>query len=282
MQNFNYHSHTYRCGHADFDYTDEEYILDYIKNGFKKVAFTDHAPEKNITDKRNHMRMGYEQRHEYYASVNKLKEKYANQIEIQLGFEIEYLPDDVDNMLELKKETDKLILGQHFVYTPNNKDLVIFWEKKPVTEGDIIRYGEYLEEAMRLGIPDIIAHPDICFSGIDKFGEIEEQVARKICSAAEKYKIPLEINLNGVAAKTYFKDKTLNHDSFEEQVSRLKDVKYPRKEFWKIASEYDIKVLYGLDTHHRNYIDLYKELISLANITIGEDTIKKLNFIENV
>ena len=30
MQNFNYHSHTYRCVHADLDYTDEEYILDYI------------------------------------------------------------------------------------------------------------------------------------------------------------------------------------------------------------------------------------------------------------
>ena len=46
MQNFNYHTHTYRCKHADMDYSDEDYVLDYIKAGFKKFAFTDHCPEK--------------------------------------------------------------------------------------------------------------------------------------------------------------------------------------------------------------------------------------------
>lgn len=46
MQKFNYHTHTYRCGHSDSDYTDEEYIIDLIRMGFKKMAFTDHCPEK--------------------------------------------------------------------------------------------------------------------------------------------------------------------------------------------------------------------------------------------
>ena len=32
MQNFNYHTHTYRCGHADLDYFEEDYIEDFIKN----------------------------------------------------------------------------------------------------------------------------------------------------------------------------------------------------------------------------------------------------------
>ena len=31
MQKFNYHSHTYRCGHADLDMKDEEYIQEYLK-----------------------------------------------------------------------------------------------------------------------------------------------------------------------------------------------------------------------------------------------------------
>ena len=52
MQEFNYHSHTYRCGHADLDLTDEEYVEAYIKMGFKRMAFTDHCPEKNKIDKR--------------------------------------------------------------------------------------------------------------------------------------------------------------------------------------------------------------------------------------
>lgn len=68
MQKFNYHSHTYRCGHADLDYTDEEYVLDYIKMGFKKMAFTDHCPEKNEIDKRETMRMKYSEKCEYLDS----------------------------------------------------------------------------------------------------------------------------------------------------------------------------------------------------------------------
>lgn len=282
MQNFNFHSHTYRCGHADNTYTDEEYVLDYIKNGFKKIAFTDHAPEKKKVDKREDMRMDYGQRQEYYNSVKKLKEKYADKIEIQTGFEIEYLPDDVENILELKSETDKLILGQHFVYDDDEKNLKIVKNKKLFEDRFLVKYGNYVEKAMELKIPDIIAHPDFVMQGREKFGKLEEEVTRQICKSAEKYGIPLEINLNGVFSKTYYKDRKLNDDSFEVQVSRLKDVVYPCKDFWKIASEYNVKVLYGLDTHQRRHIDRYKDLISLANMVIGKDTIEKLNFVENL
>ena len=31
MQNFNFHQHTYRCGHADLNMTDEDYVQQYIK-----------------------------------------------------------------------------------------------------------------------------------------------------------------------------------------------------------------------------------------------------------
>lgn len=282
MQNFNFHSHTYRCGHADDTYTDEEYVLDYIKNGFEKIAFTDHAPEKNEIDKRGNMRMDYNQREEYYNSVKRLKEKYADKIEIQTGFEIEYLPDDVDNIMLLKAETDKLILGQHFVYDDNEKNLKIVGTKTFFEDRFLVKYAEYVEKAMELGIPDIIAHPDFVMQSRKNFGELEEKVTRQICRAAEKYEIPLEINLNGVFSKTYYKDRKLNNDSFETQVERLKDVIYPCKDFWKIVSEYNIKVVYGLDTHQRGHIDRYKDLITLATMVIGEDTIKKLNFVENL
>ena len=75
MQKFNYHSHTYRCIHADSEMKDEEYVLDYIKMGFKKIAFTDHCPEKNEIDKRQNMRMKYSQKGEYLNSIKQLKEK---------------------------------------------------------------------------------------------------------------------------------------------------------------------------------------------------------------
>lgn len=116
MQKFNYHQHTYRCGHADMEIADEEYVLEYIKMGFEKIAFTDHCPEKNEIDTREKVRMKYSERKEYLESIKKLKEKFAEQIEILVGYEVEFLPGEEKNIEELKEETDKIVLGQHFIY----------------------------------------------------------------------------------------------------------------------------------------------------------------------
>lgn len=277
MQKFNYHSHTYRCGHADLDMKDEEYIQEYIKMGFEKVAITDHCPEKNKIDKRDNMRMDYTQKCEYLNSIKKLKEKYAEKIQIESGFEVEYLPGEEENIRELKQESDKIILGQHFIYN-DNKELSIFGTHN-FTDEELIRYAEYIEKAVKTSIPDIIAHPDIYMYKREKFGEIESKVANMICKVVEKYNVPLEINLAKVFNKTYYENKKLNNDSIEKQKEKLSKVDYPRKEFWEIVTQYDIKVLYGIDVHHRGQITLYKELIELANEIIGKETINKLNFI---
>lgn len=101
-----------------------------------------------------------------------------------------------------------------------------------------------------------------------------------ICKYAEKYNIPLEINLNNIFANTYFENRTLNNETLEKQKEKLQNVFYPCKEFWNVATKYNVKVLYGIDTHHRGQIMLWHELIELANEIIGEETIKKLCFIE--
>lgn len=279
MQTFNYHTHTYRCGHADLNLKDEEYVEEFIKMGFKKIAFTDHCPEKNQIDTRTDMRMGYEQRKEYLESIRRLKEKYAEKIQIESGYEVEYLPGEEENIKELKEETDKLILGQHFIYDDNHK-LKILNAKVTFSDTEILRYAEYIEMACKLGIPDIIAHPDIYMLSRKSFGETEKIVANKICKTAEKYGIPLEINLCRIFNKTYFENKQMNYQPIEEQRKKLVNVAYPYKDFWDIASQYKVKVLYGVDAHFKEQIQLYKELVWLANEIIGEETIQKLNFVE--
>lgn len=278
MQKFNYHSHTYRCGHADSYMQDEDYVKEYIKMGFRSIAFTDHCPEKNIIDDRPKIRMEYEQKNEYLNSIKNLKEKYKNDIEIKTGFEIEYLPDDEENLLELKNESDKIVLGQHFIYD-NNKKLK-YNGHSVLNDEELLRYSEYIQKAMEINLPDIIAHPDIFMLTREEFGEIEEKVANNICKNAEKYGIPLEINLNNIFSKTYYENRKPNNDSYEKQREKLVNVKYPCKEFWKIASNYNIKVLYGIDAHHKGQILLWKELVQFANEIIGQDTIEKLDFIE--
>lgn len=279
MQKFNYHSHTYRCGHADLDMEDEEYIKEYIKMGFEKIAFTDHCPEKNEIDKRKNMRMKYSQKEEYLTKINDLKEKYANKIQIESGFEVEYLPGEEENLRELKEEADKIILGQHFIYD-DNKQLKIFFGENDFTDEELIRYAEYLEQAMKLNIPDIIAHPDTYMVNRRNFGKIECKVANMICKSAEKYNIPLEINFAQIFNETYYENKKLNNESIERQKTKLSKVPYPRKEFWEIVAKYNVKVLYGIDVHHRGQILRWNELVELANEIIGKDTIKKLCFIE--
>lgn len=278
MQKFNYHQHTYRCGHADLDMKDEDYIKEYIEIGFDKVAFTDHCPQKSGVDVREKMRMKYSQKDEYLDSIKRLQQKYADKIQIESGYEVEYLPGEEDNLTELKNETDKIVLGQHFVYDDNNSLKIV--GRADLTDEELIRYANYIEKAMQLNIPDIIAHPDLFMLNKENFGEIEEKVANMICKAAEKYNVPLEINLNNIFANTYYENKTLNNDSLEMQKEKLAKVKYPCKKFWEIATKYNIKVLYGIDTHHRGQILLWSELLELAKEVIGKDVLEKLDFVE--
>ena len=264
MQNFNYHTHTYRCGHADDAMRDEDFVKELIKKGFKKIAFTDHAP--SILDDRRCMRMRYSDKHEYLNSIKNLKEKYKEVIEIETGFEIEYLPGQEENLFELKNETNKLVLGQHHIYDKDNKNLKIFRHNN-FDDEDLIRYAEYINIAMEKGIPDIIVHPDLYMLNRNTFGEIESKVAHMICASAEKHNIPLEINLT---------------EAFLFLMGIKSKINYPSKEFWKIASNYNIKVLYGIDAHYKEQIRMYSECIDVVNNLIGEDVINKLNFIKNV
>lgn len=279
MQKFNYHTHTTRCGHADFDMKDEDYVEEYIKMGFKKIAFTDHCPQKNKIDKRDKVRMEYDEKKQYLDSIKSLKEKYVDKIEIKSGYEVEYIPGEEANILELKEETDTLILGQHFVYNSNNQLKIC--GKCDLEKEDLMKYASYIERAVELGIPDIIAHPDIYMLMRKTFEETEAEVANRICRVAQKYNIPLEINLAKVYNATYYENRKPNNDPIEKQKERLCNVYYPCREFWQIASCYDIKVLYGIDAHHRGQVSLFSNLVMLANEIIGQETLQKLKFVQN-
>ena len=121
--------------------------------------------------------------------------------------------------------------------------------------------------AMEKRIPDIIVHPDIYMLSREKFGETESKVAHMICKSAEKYSIPLEINLN---------------EPYLYSIGIKNKIVYPSKKFWEIASNYNIKVLYGIDAHYKGQIKMYEESIKIVNELIGQDILDKLNFIENI
>ena len=263
MQNFNYHTHTYRCKHSQSNFTDEEYVQEHINLGFKTMAFTDHCPEKEVIDVRPRMRMDYSQKEEYLASINDLKERYKDLIKIKSGFEVEYLPGQEENLFELKNDADIIILGQHFIYDENQKELLIF-RHHYFTDEELIKYADYIDKACELGIPDIIAHPDL-FMIKRAFGEIEEKVSRKILETAQKYNIPIEINFG---------------QYISYKLGIVKKIDYPCKEFWKLATEYNVKVLYGLDAHWKAEFRDFEESRKLIKEAIGEEILSKLHFVD--
>lgn len=264
MKKYNYHTHTYRCGHAQKGITDEDLVKEYIKNDFDVIAFTDHCPQKDQIDTRKNMRMNYSQKDEYLESIKQLKDKYKDKIEIQSGYEVEYLPGQEDNLFELKSEVDKIVLGQHFIYDEDTKSLKVFRHNE-FNDSDLLKYAECLVEAMEKGIPDIIVHPDLYMLAAESFGDVESRVAHMICKAAEKYNVLLEINLT---------DPRMYLLGLRDKIT------YPCREFWKIVTEYNVKVVYGIDAHYIESISSYEESLELAKQVIGEDIIEKLNFLE--
>ena len=105
-----------------------------------------------------------------------------------------------------------------------------------MSDEDLLKYAEYIKIAMENKIPDIIAHPDLYMLSRKEFGSCESKVAHLICSAAEKYSVPLEINLT---------------EPVLYLVGEREKITYPCKEFWKIALEYkNLKVVYGINAYY--------------------------------
>ena len=174
-----------------------------------------------------------------------------------------FLVSEEENLFELKNETDKIILGQHFIYNDNKSELLIF-RRHNFSDKELLRYAEYIKLAVEKNIPDIIAHPDLFMLGRNKFGDVEKQVSNIICSVAEQYGVPLEINLS---------------DPNLYLLGEKDKIEYPCKEVWKIASEYkNLKVIYGVDAHFEYQIMNYEKAIEVANKHIGQDVIDKLHF----
>ena len=81
----NYHTHSNFCdGKGD----PEEYVKAAIEEGFKIIGFSSHAPLPFEND----WTMDNSRLFEYSTRINQLKAKYAEQIEIYLGLEADYVP----------------------------------------------------------------------------------------------------------------------------------------------------------------------------------------------
>lgn len=280
IQDFCFHTHTQRCGHGAKDTGDEEWVEHAIKGGIKKLAFTDHIP---LPDGMNHIansRMDIAEVDSYLASIHYLQEKYKGQIEIESGFEFEYSKRDEDHLKELKSETDKMVLGQHFVIDDSGKEYEITRGKggKQISDEVLDLYAESIISAMDKDLPDVIAHPDLFMQARDSFGAKEEEITRAICRKAIEKGIPLEINFGKIASKV---ESKMPLDELKKRIP------YPSPEFWKIVAEetriakengQDLFVIYGKDAHSPQQLSTEKDY-EIARAIIGEQILEQLHIV---
>lgn len=242
---YNYHTHTARCGHATGK--PEAYIKRAIENGVTHMGFSDHAPYRYPNGFQSGFRVPMEEAADYFAELSALREKYKEQVDLKIGFEMEYFPTYFADMLKTVTDlgAEYLILGQHYSgdELPNGVHTTI-----PTESVEELRsYVGCVVTAIKSGVFTYVAHPDV----INFVGDtaVYEEEMRKICITAREADIPLEINCLGIR----------DHRN------------YPNERFWKIAGEEQAPVTIGFDAHD------VKSAFDAASVKKAKALIEKYN-----
>lgn len=248
----NYHTHTPRCNHATG--REEDYVRNAIDRGFEILGFSDHTPYFFPGDYYSHFRMRPEQLKGYCDTVRLLQKKYAGQISIPLGLEVEYYPALFPQLLPVLQEAgiEYILLGQHFVGNEINEH----YSGNPTADVSILKkYCFQVADAMQTGLFTYLAHPDLIhFRGDAR--QYRDHM-RLVCTEARNCGIPLEVNM-------------LGHWSGRQ---------YPNPAFWEIAAEEGCSIVMGCDAHapeHLKKEDTEQQLLRM----IGHYGLKLLDRVD--
>ncbi len=247
----NYHTHTMRCKHA-FG-SDEEYVLEAIKHGYKVLAFTDHSPWPLHPFESASIRMDIAELAEYVDSVQSLKRRYKDHIDIKLGLEAEYFEDRIDWLKRMKElfEMDLLIFGNHFHKTISYGTYYAFYNDPDQV---LNHYRKDSIEGLKTGLFSIFAHPDIFVRSLRRWDQKAEDMSREIIRCSKELGVFLEFNLGGVRSRAG----------------------YPYLPFWKVVAQEKAPVIIGIDAHSpsdlsdQRSIDQARKILEDLNISITE------------
>ena len=220
---YNYHAHTWRCSHASG--TEEAYIQRAIACCITHMGFSDHIPHRFPDGYESYFRVPEALVQDYFDTIAALREKYRGQIDLKIGFEMEYYPLYFSDMLRHAREwgCEYLILGQHFI--GNEHPAGVYTGRENDSEAELREYVDCVLAAMKTGVFTYVAHPDIFRFRGDM--EVYRREMRKICVAAREYQIPLEINFLGIREGRH----------------------YPCAAFWQLVGEEGAPVTFGFDSH---------------------------------
>ena len=233
------HNHTTRCNHAEG--TVDEYIQKAIALGIDIYGFSEHAP----MDFDEGYRLSFEEMTDYENDILTAKEKYKDDIEILLGYEVDWLPGHMDERV-LGANVDYLIGSVHFIdkWSFDNPEFIGGWKARDIDE-IWQAYFEATEAMAKSGYFDIVGHLDL----IKVFKYLPKQDVRLLAKASLN-----AIKKNGMVLE-------LNAAGLRKPIGEI----YPSKALLEEAYALDIPVTFGSDAHSPEQVGFgYEEAVALA------------------
>ncbi len=233
------HNHTTRCNHAEG--TVDEYIQKAIDIGIDIYGFSEHAP----MDFDPHYRLEFEEMQAYTDDVLTAKEQYKDDINILLGYEVDYLPGHMDERV-LNAKVDYLIGSVHFIdkWGFDNPEFIAGWKEKDIDE-IWQAYFEATEAMAKSGKFDIVGHLDLI--KVFKFMPKQDTriLAKNALKAIKKSNMVLELNAAGL----------------RKPVAEA----YPSKTLLQEAYALNIPITFSSDAHAVEQVGFgYEKVVTLA------------------
>lgn len=221
-----YHIHTARCGHASGEMG--QYVKRAEETGLGEIGFADHLPLLHSVDP--HLTMSRDELPLYLEEVARAAAGAA--IPVRLGIEADYVVESVDELAT--------ILGAHsFDYVLGSVHFVDGWafdDPRHIAGYEGRDHEELYEgyfgaaiEAVRTGLFDVLAHPDL----IKKFGilpaiDLSDHYAQ-LADAVARQDMAVEVSTAGL----------------RKPIGEI----YPTEEFLAACLARGIPVTLGSDAH---------------------------------
>jgi len=234
------HNHTTRCNHAEG--TIDEYINRAIELKIDIYGFSEHAPMEFDS----YYRLKFDEMNEYSKEILKAKEKYKHQIQILLGYEVDYLKGYIDKRV-IDAPVDYLIGSVHFLdkWGFDNPEFIGKWKNRKID--DIWQeYFDAIEAMAKTGYFNITGHLDL----IKIFKYIPSKdirlIAHNALHAIKKSNMVIELNGAGLRKP-------------------IKEI-YPSFPLLEMAYELDIPITFSSDAHAIEQVGFgYEEAKALAH-----------------
>jgi histidinol-phosphatase (PHP family) len=243
-----YHTHTFRCGHATG--TMREYIEAAIARGIGEIGLTDHLwlYFEEVSRRNPEYAMAEDSYAAHYAEMVALRDEYRGRINVRVSVEADYIQGRESDLLAIlgRFEFDYVLGSVHFMdgWLLDHPDFADRYRQERVAE-IYRRYYARLGKAVELGCFDLLAHFDLP----KKFGFLPEEdlsaIVGKTLDAVAAKKLAIEISSAGL----------------RKPIGEI----YPARAILREMRSRDIPIAFSSDAHAPQEVGAdYEKLLELA------------------